>query len=88
MFAYEKSYPISWAAYSLRHFIKAKIAEVSPCTATRIDVIKSSFTDRMPNHIGKSPNVYLPCGTGSTEDSPEYWKIRPAYDSFRFRVIT
>ncbi len=65
-----------------------QIVEGTPCTATCIDVNKSSITGRQPNQNGVSPNLNLPCGSGTTEDNPAWWIIRPSGNKLTFSITT
>ena len=73
---------------SIATSLRAQLVEGTPCTATCIDVNKSSITGRQPNQNGVSPNLNLPCGSGTSEDNPAWWIIRPSGNKLTFSITT
>lgn len=65
----------------------AQLIEGNPCTATCIDP-SGKITGRQPNQNNVSPNQNLPCGSGTSEDNPAWWIIRPAGNTLTFSVTT
>jgi hypothetical protein len=68
--------------------VAAQLVEGTPCTATCLDPTKSTITGRNPNPNNQSPNLNLPCGSGTTEDNPAWWILRPSGNSLSFAITT
>ena len=62
--------------------------ENSPCSALCIDVKKTSIVGRMPKADSTTVNFNLPCGGGTLEDNPVWWKLRSTSDKITFSVKT
>ncbi len=68
--------------------LQAQLVEGTPCTATCLDPNKTTITGRQPNQNGSSPNLNLPCGSGTSEDNPAWWILRPSGTTLTFSVTT
>ncbi len=68
--------------------LHAQLVEGTPCTATCLDPNKNTITGRMPNANGSSPNLNFPCGSGTTEDNPAWWILRPSGTTLTFGITT
>ncbi|MFZ4545471.1 MAG: hypothetical protein ACOYOA_15565, partial [Saprospiraceae bacterium] len=68
--------------------IHAQLKENTPCTAICVDYTKSSISGRQPNQDAISPNLNLPCGSGSSEDNPFWWMLRPSGKQLDFQFTT
>jgi hypothetical protein len=62
--------------------------EGTACTATCLDPAKTALIGRLAPQNNVSPNQNLPCGSGTSEDNPSWWIIRPAFDSLKFSMTT
>jgi hypothetical protein len=51
--------------------------ENAPCSALCIDATKTSVYGRMPKEDSTTKNLVLPCGGGTSEDNPVWWKFKP-----------
>jgi hypothetical protein len=64
------------------------LVENTACTAYPIDATKTQLEGIMPTQDGISPNVNVPCGSGTTEDNPTWWTFRPSGTQLTFSLTT
>ena len=60
--------------------------ENAPCSALCIDATKTVLAGRMPKEDSTTVNLNLPCGGGTLEDNPVWWKFRPTSDKVVFTI--
>jgi hypothetical protein len=58
--------------------------ENAPCSAYCIDATLTTFKGRMPKEDSSTVNLLLPCGNGTSEDNPIWWRFRPTGNKITF----